>query len=292
MSIQEPLASTLHAALQGSLADVDAIVSAIQPGVYKLAVHTLGNRDDAADATQEILLKVLTHLAGFRAESSFATWVWRIAYNHLLTARTRKAESPEVSLDDIATHLSQGLDFAAQLAQIRGEPVPLTPRDKLEARQTALACTQSMLMALDRGQRLVYVIDTIFGMDSKEAAEMLGISPAAYRQRLSRARHRLETFMANNCGLCNPKAACQCSKQLPAVRHMASSRKPETGAVVAVHRSELREAEQRFNAFTRVCNAASVFRSHPDYLAPATQRATILAVLSQEGFMTPGNPLQ
>ena len=52
--------------------------STIQPGIYKLAVHVLGHRDDAADATQEILLKVVTHLAGFRGESAFSTWVWRL----------------------------------------------------------------------------------------------------------------------------------------------------------------------------------------------------------------------
>jgi RNA polymerase sigma factor (sigma-70 family) len=105
LKICEPDAATLRDALAGSLEAVDSLITAIQPGIYKLAVHILGHRDDAADATQEILLKVVTHLSGFRAESAFATWVWRVAYNHLMTARTRKAESPEVSLDEIAEHL-------------------------------------------------------------------------------------------------------------------------------------------------------------------------------------------
>ncbi|MEN9807831.1 MAG: hypothetical protein RL756_2351, partial [Pseudomonadota bacterium] len=102
MKIAEPAPSILHGALEGSLAAMDALITTIQPGVYKLAVHVLGNRDDAADATQEILLKAVTRLSGFRFESAFSTWVWRVAYNHLMTARTRKAESPEVSLDGIA----------------------------------------------------------------------------------------------------------------------------------------------------------------------------------------------
>ena len=166
MKIAEPDPSILHGALEGSLAAMDALITTIQPGVYKLAVHVLGNRDDAADATQEILLKAVTRLSGFRFESAFSTWVWRVAYNHLMTARTRKAESPEVSLDGIAERLEHGLEFAAQLARDRGEPGPLSPQDKLEARQIALGCTQSMLMALDREQRLAYVIDTVFGLDS------------------------------------------------------------------------------------------------------------------------------
>ena len=81
MRICEPDPVTLRDALAGSLEAVDSLITAIQPGIYKLAVHVLGHRDDAADATQEILLKVVTHLSGFRAESAFATWVWRVAYN-------------------------------------------------------------------------------------------------------------------------------------------------------------------------------------------------------------------
>lgn len=124
MKISEPDASTLRSALEGSLEAVDAVITAIQHGIYKLAVHLLGHRDDAADATQEILLKVVTHLSEFRSESAFSTWVWRVAYNHLMTARTRKAESPEVSLEAIAERLGQGLEFAAQAAQAQGDPGP------------------------------------------------------------------------------------------------------------------------------------------------------------------------
>jgi RNA polymerase sigma factor (sigma-70 family) len=289
-TISEPSAETIAQAIEGSLAAIDALIMTIQPGVYRLAVHVLGDRHDAADATQEILLKVLTHLAGFRGEAAFSTWVWRVAHNHLLTARTRRKESPEVSLEDIAERLGQGLDFTATLAHARGEPSPLSPQDKLEARQLALACTQSMLMALDREQRLVYVIDTVFGLDSRQAAAIVGISADAYRQRLSRARARLDAFMGDHCGLANPQAACRCERQLPAARHVASARGPDRSAVVAIHREEMQEAERHFAAFTRVCDAASVLRGHPAYQAPESMRAAIRAVLAQEGFLQRGTP--
>lgn len=288
MKIAEPDASTIRDAVQGSLQAVDALITTIQPGVYKLAVHVLGHRDDAADATQEILLKVVTHLAGFRSESAFSTWVWRVAYSHLMTARTRKAESPEVSLEGMAERLEQGLAFAAQLARDRGEPGPLSPQDKLEARQVALGCTQSMLMALDREQRLAYVIDTVFDLDSREAAAVVGISPEAYRQRLSRARARLDAFMGQRCGLANADAACRCERQLPAVRHVAKATGIDPGAVAARNQPEQEEAERQFAAFTRVADAAAMLRAHPDYRAPEAQRAAILTVLRQEGFMQRG----
>ena len=72
MKIAEPDPSTIREAIEGSLPAVDALITTVQPGVYKLAVHMLGHRDYAANATQEILLKVVTHLSGFRAEAAFS----------------------------------------------------------------------------------------------------------------------------------------------------------------------------------------------------------------------------
>lgn len=290
MKIADPGPDVLRAATAGDLAALDRLLATVQPGVHNLAVRVLGNRDDAADATQEILLKVVTHLGGFRGESALATWVWRVAHNHLMTARTRSAEAPEVSLDALAERLGEGLEFAAQRAQALGEPVPLTPEDKLEARQVALGCTQSMLMALDREHRLVYVLDTVFGLPSKQAAEVVGLSPEAYRQRLSRARARLDAFMTRTCGLVGADAPCTCERQLPALRHVRTTAPAAARPPLVLHAEERLEAERQFAAFTRVSDAAAVFRAHPDYRAPASLHAAIRAVLTQEGFLQRDRP--
>ena len=290
MKINDPPPETLLAATAGDLAALDRLLLAIQPGVYNLAVRVLGHRDDAADATQEILLKVVTHLSSFRGESAFATWVWRVAHNHLMTARTRSAEAPEVSLEALAERLDAGLEFAASLAQSKGAPTPLTPEDKLEARQVALACTQAMLMTLDREQRMIYVLDSVFDLPSKDAAAVVGISPEAYRQRLSRTRARLEGFMGSTCGLANREAACLCERQLPAVGHARRSGLAGKPSVIAIHSEEVQEAERHFEAFTRVSDAAAVFRGHPQYRAPDAMRSAIRAVLIQEGFMQRERP--
>ena len=55
-------------------------------------------------------------------------------------------------------------------------------------------------MTLTRDQRLAYVLDTVFGLPSQQAAEVVGISPEAYRQRLSRARSLLDAFTGQTCG--------------------------------------------------------------------------------------------
>jgi RNA polymerase sigma factor (sigma-70 family) len=293
MKITDPGADVLRAATQGDLAALDAVISAIQGGVHNLAVRMLGQRDDAADATQEILLKVVTHLGGFRGDAAFTTWVFQIARNHLLTASTRAREHPVQSLDAMAERLQEGLDFAAQHAR-PGEHV-LTPEDKLAARQVALGCTQNMLMALDREQRLIYVLHAVFDLPSKQAAEVLGLTPEAYRQRLSRARQKLDAFMGKTCGLASAVAPCRCERQLPALAHARSNGQPMSPPLTR-SRAEADEAERHFDALLRLGDAASVMRAHPDYRAPEAQRGAIRAVLQASGYWPQerpeGRPLQ
>jgi RNA polymerase sigma factor (sigma-70 family) len=289
MKITDPGLDTIAAATQGQLLAIDSLLLSIQPGVFNLAIRMLGNRDDAADATQEILLKVITHLGSFESRSAFTTWVYQIARNHLLTAITRAKESPEVSLDAMHERLQQGLAFGANLPE---PATPTTPEDKVEARQVALGCTQNMLMALGREERLIYVLDTVFGLPSKQAAEVLGISPDAFRQRLGRARAKLEAFTGTTCGLVNPNAACTCDKQLPALRHIRASGEARAPSVVAIQRSEMMEAERQFDAFVRLCDTAALFRAHPQYQAPRALHGAIRAVLNVEGFWTEQRPLQ
>ena len=282
------------AAVEGDIVAIDRILQAIRSGVFNLAVRMLGNREDAADATQEILLKVVTHLASFRGDSAFGTWVFRIARNHLLTALTRSRESPETSLEAMAARLQAGLDFAASLT-IAGPGAPLTPEDKLEARQVAIGCTQNMLMTLDREQRLAYVLDTVFGVSSDDGAEVLEIAPATYRQRLSRARRSLDPFARRTCGLVDDDAACRCERQLPALRKLAAAAPPgRTIPLAAVGPREISDAERQFGALVRMSDAAALFRAHPEYLAPSTLIEGIRDVLRAEGYWRAGEggPLQ
>lgn len=272
MKIPDVDAGVIQRAVTGDLASVDALLRAIEPGVYNLAVRMLGSRDDARDACQEILLKVVTHLASFRGEAAFSTWVWRIARNHLLTAATRAAESPEVSLEAIDAKLSAGLAYRESLAERLPDDRAASPEEQAAARQVALSCTQGMLMAMDREQRLAYLLDVVFGLDSPQAAEVLEITPAAYRKRLQRAREALHGFMGRRCGLADEAADCRCERQLPALA--------ARGAAGSVPLPEARIALDRLFA---IGDAAAVFRAHPQYRAPAAMIGAIRAVLATEG---------
>lgn len=76
----------------GDSSALEQIVIVLQPRVYRLAVRMLWHPEDAKDATQEILIRVVTSLSTFRAESSLSPWAYRIATNHLLTARRNRLE--------------------------------------------------------------------------------------------------------------------------------------------------------------------------------------------------------
>jgi RNA polymerase sigma factor (sigma-70 family) len=269
----EVSAETLARARGGELAAVDAVLAGIQPAVYNLAVRMLGNREDAQDACQEILLKVITHLGSFRGDSAFGTWVYRVASNHLLTAISRASESPAVSFESLAGHLEAGVSIAAEAGRDR----VLLPDEKLEAKQKALSCTQHMLMCLDRDHRLAYVLDVVFGLASEEAAAVLDLRADAYRKRLSRARARLQEFMQQTCGLVGEHADCRCEKQVYAARLEPS---PARRVIkLEVEPRELQDAERHLQELMRMSDAAAVIRGHPEYRAPPDMIEAIRAVL-------------
>src|SRR4249920_2648966 len=101
------LAECARAAAGGDKVAAQAVLEAIQDDVYGLALRMLGHPADAEDATQEILVIVLTHLGSFRGESSLRTWVFRIAANHL--ARVRRGRREVLTFDTLDERLRSGL---------------------------------------------------------------------------------------------------------------------------------------------------------------------------------------
>ena len=100
-------------AKQGDKQALDGLVRAIQDRVYGLAIRMLCHPADAEDATQEILVKIVTHLSDFRQESAFTTWVYRIASNHLLTMSKRRAERREITFEECEASANAGLAAAS-----------------------------------------------------------------------------------------------------------------------------------------------------------------------------------
>lgn len=278
MRLPNPDSALLASAQEGQLAALETLMRSLEPCIYNLAVRMLGHREDARDASQEILLKILTNLGSFRQAAAFSTWAYRIARNHLLTAATRARELPEISLEALGERLGQGLAFAEHI----GPTTDLTPEDKAAARETAVTCTQTMLMSLDRTERLTYLLDTVFGLTSEQAAAVLEIDPATFRKRLSRVRAKLEGFQAKTCGLVAPAVACRCDKQLPAKRFLAKTAPNQV--TLTLTPTERRQAEQAFDGLVSLAETAAVFRAHPTYEVPGVLSSAIRSLLERQSY--------
>ena len=105
-------------AQQGDQAALEELIAQIQGKIYGLALRMLWHPEDAQDATQEILLRVVTHLATFRGESAFFTWVYRIAANHLLRFRKSRLEEQGFTFERFGKDLEEGLSDAPSIRMI------------------------------------------------------------------------------------------------------------------------------------------------------------------------------
>ena len=191
------------AAVEGEAEALETLLRRHQPWIYALALRMLGDKADAAEATQEAMLKLVTRLAQFRGESRFRTWAYRVAIRTVLD-----------QAKGIRRRSARFTDFAGQLEAMGNAPLELPPElepDRhLLVEETRMRCITGMLLCLNPDQRLVYVLGDLFDVSSRMGAELLEIQPATFRKRLERARADLGNFVLGNCGLVNANNPCRC----------------------------------------------------------------------------------
>jgi RNA polymerase sigma factor (sigma-70 family) len=253
------LTRLVPAACAGDVAALDQLLRGIKDRIYGLAVRMLWHPQDAEDATQEILLRIVTALRTFRGESRFSTWVLRVATNHLLNVRRSRIEREALTFSDMERDLLNGLEMAA--------PQSTQPDQRLLEEEVMIGCTQAMLQCLDRAHRVAYILGEVFQLTSEEAGEVLEISAAAYRQRLARARRSIRAFMTHACGLVNPDSPCRCVRRIkPAV---ACGRVAGDRLLFATHPRVAPETiRSAVDEMQELHATADVFRIHPEYEAP------------------------
>ncbi|MDX2139102.1 MAG: RNA polymerase sigma factor [Chloroflexota bacterium] len=205
--MQQTLNELAQAAKDGSKDALEEVVRQVQGTVYNLAIRMLKSPADAEDATQEILIRLVTHLGQFRGESQFMTWVYRVASNVLINIARGDGRRSEVSFDDLSLRLEESLTAYEATPEEWHENAALTEEVKR-------SCTLGMLLCLDVEDRMALVLGEVYEVSSNEGAAIMGISSTAYRKRLSRARQQLVDFMSKQCGLINPDSVCRCHKHV------------------------------------------------------------------------------
>ena len=194
-------------AVQGDHTALAALVRRHQGFVYSLAHRMLFSPEDAADATQEILVRIITKLDSFRGEAAFRTWAYRIAVRHLLAMSKGRVEQ---RVHDFSC-FGRTLDATPDLDPPDAGSLPVDV--KLVIEEAKVGCLMAMLLCLDREHRMAFVLGEIFEVSDTVAAEVLGISCANARQRLFRARQQLRHFLTGRCGLLDERGSCRCARK-------------------------------------------------------------------------------
>lgn len=184
---------SVEQAVAGDKKALETVILSVQDLVFNLSLRMLGTFSDAEDASQDILLKIITHLSLFKRESSFSTWVFRIAVNHLKNYRKHMFARFPLSFEFYGDDILQGkIEDVPDLTQ--------NVEKAILAEELKMSCTNVMLQCLDGESRCIFILGTMFKVDSRIAGDILGITPETYRQRLSRVRKKMAEFLSEYCG--------------------------------------------------------------------------------------------
>lgn len=272
----DPTFDLVDRAVAGDTQALEQLLESTHGLVFNLALRFLGTVPDAEDAAQEIAVKIMTHLSTFRKESAFSTWVYRIAVNHLKDCRTHRFANAPFSFEM----------YGADITDERARDVPDLSEGvdrNLLVRELKLSCTNVMLQCLDADSRMAYVLGTMFKVDSATAADALGITPEAYRQRLSRARRTVAEFLRAYCQH-GGSETCSCERRV--------------NFAIATHRlaphdleySRLTEDERTADAFVQAMDElddySCLFDELPTYRPTPRAKALLETCMATASFAT------
>ena len=191
--MDEELKALVDKAISGDKNSLETLIAGVRDIVFNLSLRMLGTFADAEDATQDILLKMITHLSSFRGDSSFTTWVFRIASNHLINYKKHMFAHYPLSFEYYGDDIENG--------KIQDVPDLTQNVEKdILAEELKMSCTNVMLQCLDMESRCIFILGTMFKIDSRIAGDILEMTPEAYRQRLSRIRKKMADFLSEYCG--------------------------------------------------------------------------------------------
>ncbi|WP_418456182.1 RNA polymerase sigma factor [Allofournierella sp.] len=269
----ELVPALVERAVKGDKAALEELLGSVQDLVFNLALRMLGTVPDAEDATQEILVKVMTRLATFKGQSAFTTWVFRVAANHLQSYRKHLFAQHPLSFEEYGEDIASGRE--QDMPDLSGG----VDRALLE-KELKLSCSNVMLQCFEPQDRCIFILGTMFKVDSRVAAEMLEMTPEAYRQRLSRLRKRMAAFLGEYCGLAGGRCACARRVDYAVATHRLDPRHLafpalEPGAQVL---------QDCVSAMEEIDDLSRVFAAFPAYRATPAARAFLKEFLRSDPY--------
>src|SRR3954468_14240710 len=157
----------VKACQRGEVGALDELIRATYADVYALCRRMLADPDEAADATQEVFVRVMRSVLGFRGESAFGTWLHRVTVNVCLTALRRRSRARATGM------VAGGTPFAMPGDEMALESAGDAPEDRAVIADLA-ARSEVALAGLPEDARAVVVLRDIEGLSTKEVADLLG----------------------------------------------------------------------------------------------------------------------
>jgi len=162
----------VNQAKNGDRAALEKLVLRHQAWIYNIAVRMVFQPQDAEEVTQEVLVKVITQLSTFKAESKFRTWLYRIVANHVLNMKRRTVETQELTFASYGAAINNTPDL--DLPDPNSVPVDVP----LLVEEAKIGCTTGMLLCLDRKQRLIFTLGEILGASDTVGGDVLELDLA------------------------------------------------------------------------------------------------------------------
>lgn len=195
-------------AKNGDEAAFTALVEIYAKRIYNINLRMLGKSEDAADITQEVLIKIYRYLGSFRGDSAFSTWVYRISVNSCRDALRAAYRSREMSFSSFSED-----DTAAKVFEI--EDISAVP-ERLYLEKEGNQHLLNLVLTMNPKYRIIIVLREIMGLSYQEIADAVDISIGTVKSRLNRARMALSQKIFNDmeqyphiCGLNGKEHSCE-----------------------------------------------------------------------------------
>ena len=179
----------LRRAQQDDLSAYDELVRRYQERIFATIYHMTSNQEDAHDLAQETFLKGYTALKSFKGDSSFYTWVYRIAVNKTINFLKQRKNKSHLSLNDVDFNAEHDPDMVALVSD-------RTPRRDLGLRELQDKLNEAM-QKLSPVHRMVITLHDVQGMSHEEIGEIMDCNIGTVRSRLFYARQQMQAYLSD-----------------------------------------------------------------------------------------------
>lgn len=176
-------------AQEGDIVAYDMLVQRYQERVYATIYHMTANREDAGDLAQETFIKGYQALKTFKGDSSFYTWVYRIAVNKTINFLKQRKNKSHLSLNDLDFNAEHDPDFVSLVSE-------KTPRRDANLTELQEKLNAAMLK-LSPAHRLVVTLHDVQGLPHEEIATIMDCNIGTVRSRLFYARQQLQAYLSD-----------------------------------------------------------------------------------------------